>query len=66
MRNSKEIIHRQTETVEIERPFEPQMPATNGGHTAHIVISMRRKVFSLRLIGELFAKDFGWLSELPF
>lgn len=35
MRDSKEIIHRQTETVEIERPFEPQMPATNGSYGAY-------------------------------
>lgn len=32
MKDSREIIHRQVaEKVEIERPFEPQIPAPNGG-----------------------------------
>lgn len=35
MRDSKEIIHRQVETVEIERPFEPQMPTNNGSYGAY-------------------------------
>ena len=32
MRDSREIIHKQVETVDIERPFEPQIPVTNGGY----------------------------------
>ncbi len=35
MRDSKEIVHRQIETVEIERPFEPQVPTSNGGYGAY-------------------------------
>lgn len=36
MRNTKEIVHRQMESVEIERPFEPQIPVTsNGGYGAY-------------------------------
>ena len=34
MRDSREIIHKQVETVEIERPFETQMPTANGGYGA--------------------------------
>lgn len=32
MKDTREIIHKQTETVEIERPFEPQLPTSNGGY----------------------------------
>ncbi len=32
MKDSREIIHKQRETVEIERPFEPQLPSINGGY----------------------------------
>lgn len=35
MKDTREIIHRQMETVEIERPFEPQIPATNGSYGAY-------------------------------
>ncbi len=35
MRDSKEIVPRQIEQVEIERPFEPQTPASNGGYGAY-------------------------------
>ncbi|HEY0427889.1 MAG TPA: polysaccharide biosynthesis tyrosine autokinase [Pyrinomonadaceae bacterium] len=36
MKDTREIIHRQVaEKVEIERPFEPQVPATNGGYGAY-------------------------------
>ncbi|MGI8787268.1 MAG: GumC family protein [Pyrinomonadaceae bacterium] len=35
MKNTKEIIQRQTETVEIERPFEPQMPSATGSYGAY-------------------------------
>lgn len=31
MRNTKEIVPRQIESVEIERPFEPHVPVTNSG-----------------------------------
>ncbi len=34
MRDSREILHKQVETVEIERPFETQMPTANGGYGA--------------------------------
>jgi succinoglycan biosynthesis transport protein ExoP len=36
MKDTREIIHRQVaEKVEIERPFEPQIPAANGGYGAY-------------------------------
>ncbi len=35
MKDTREIIQRQMETVEIERPFEPQIPTTNGGYGAY-------------------------------
>jgi uncharacterized protein involved in exopolysaccharide biosynthesis len=36
MRNTKEIVPRQMESVEIERPFEPHIPVTaNGGYGAY-------------------------------
>jgi succinoglycan biosynthesis transport protein ExoP len=36
MKDTREIIHRQVaEKVEIERPFEPHIPATNGGYGAY-------------------------------
>jgi hypothetical protein len=36
MRNTKEIVQRQVEKVEIERPFEPQIPVTsNRGYGAY-------------------------------
>ena len=35
MRDSREILHKQVETVDIERPFEPQIPAANGGYGAY-------------------------------
>jgi capsular exopolysaccharide synthesis family protein len=35
MRNTKEIVPRQVESVEIERPFETQIPANNGGYGAY-------------------------------
>ena len=36
MRNTKEIVPRQAESVEIERPFEPHIPlVTNGGYGAY-------------------------------
>ncbi len=35
MRDSREILHKKVETVEIERPFEPQIPVVNGGYGAY-------------------------------
>jgi capsular exopolysaccharide synthesis family protein len=36
MKNTKEIIQRQVESVEIERPFDPQLPiSANGGYGAY-------------------------------
>ena len=35
MRDSREIIHKQVENVDIERPFEPQIPVINGGYGAY-------------------------------
>ena len=36
MKDTREIIHRQVaEKVEIERPFEPQLPTANGGYGAY-------------------------------
>ena len=35
MRDSRELLHKQVETVEIERPFEPQIPVVNGGYGAY-------------------------------
>ncbi len=35
MKDTREIIQRQIETVEIERPFEPQIPNTNGTYGAY-------------------------------
>jgi capsular exopolysaccharide synthesis family protein len=36
MKNTKEIVQRQVESVEIERPFEPQIPiSANGGYGAY-------------------------------
>ena len=35
MKDTREIIPRQMETAEIERPFEPQIPAANGGYGAY-------------------------------
>ncbi len=39
MRDSREILNKQVETAEIERPFEPQIPAVNGGYGAYRDIS---------------------------
>ncbi len=35
MKDTREIIQRQMETVEIERPFEPQIQTTNGSYGAY-------------------------------
>jgi capsular exopolysaccharide synthesis family protein len=35
MKESREIIQKKVETVEIERPFESQLPSTNGGYGAY-------------------------------
>lgn len=35
MRDSREIIHKQVETIELERPFVPQTPAPNGTYGAY-------------------------------
>jgi len=35
MKDTREIIHKQMETVEIERPFEPQIPTINGSYGAY-------------------------------
>ncbi|HXH70374.1 MAG TPA: polysaccharide biosynthesis tyrosine autokinase [Pyrinomonadaceae bacterium] len=35
MKESREIIQKKVETVEIERPFEAQLPSTNGGYGAY-------------------------------
>lgn len=35
MRDSREILHKKVETVEIEHPFEPQTPVVNGGYGAY-------------------------------
>ncbi len=35
MRDTKEIIHRPIEKVELERPFEPHLPTTNGSYGAY-------------------------------
>ena len=35
MKDSRELIQKKIETVEIERPFEPQLPSTNGGYGAY-------------------------------
>jgi capsular exopolysaccharide synthesis family protein len=35
MKDSREIIQKKVETVEIERPFESQSPASNGGYGAY-------------------------------
>ncbi len=35
MKESREIIHKPVETAEIVHPFEPQMPAQNGGYGAY-------------------------------
>ena len=35
MRDSREIIHKQVETIELERPFAPQPPSTNGTYGAY-------------------------------
>ncbi len=35
MRNTKEIVPRQMDSVEVERPFEPQITAANGGYGAY-------------------------------
>jgi len=35
MKETREIIHKATESVEIERPFDPQLPSANRGYGAY-------------------------------
>ena len=60
MRNSKEIVQRQTETVEIERPFETHIPASsNGGYGAYRNINAQES-FQLVTYWRIIRKRF-WL-----
>lgn len=63
MRNTKEIVPRQVETVEIERPFEPQIPAA-GGYGAYRDVGAAEG-FQIVAYWRIIRKDFGWSSASP-
>jgi polysaccharide biosynthesis transport protein len=61
MRNTKEIVPRQVESVEIERPFEPHIPVvtTNGGYGAYRDVNVQEG-FQLVTYWRIIRKRF-WL-----
>ncbi|MGI8639513.1 MAG: GumC family protein [Pyrinomonadaceae bacterium] len=59
MRDSREIIQKTVETVEVERPFESQMPIANGGYGAYRDVNVQDG-FQLATYWRIIRKRF-WL-----
>ncbi len=59
MKDTREIVPRQVESVEFERPFEPQIPAANGGYGAYRNVNVQEG-FQIATYWRIIRKRF-WL-----